>query len=159
MINHNEFHPNLERAQQGEREVADLLVKFADLTILNSNCDDKRWDIETLMGTDNKITFEVKEDLRCFGVEIGKESTGNIPVEYESRGQSSGIVTSKADVWIFRIWKDVDVIDHYMIHTKRLHEMIKQRMFRYRQKMRYTDSKNRLYMFRYQTIETNGMKL
>ena len=41
-------------------------------------------------------TVEVKSDLKAM-------ATGNLFIEYESRGQPSGIATSQADYWCFYI--------------------------------------------------------
>jgi hypothetical protein len=41
-------------------------------------------------------TVEVKADLKA-------KATGNLFIEYESRGNPSGIATSEADYWCFQI--------------------------------------------------------
>lgn len=60
-------------------------------------------------------TIEVKKDLKAF-------STGNVFVEYESRGKKSGLSTSEADWWAF-IYSDTQIS---LIETKCLKELCRQ---------------------------------
>jgi hypothetical protein len=46
----------------------------------------------------HKQKVEVKTDRRC-------QETGNVFVEYQSRGKDSGIKTTKADYWVFCLWR------------------------------------------------------
>lgn len=52
---------------------------------------------ELLFSPDTKL--EVKTDLRAF-------ETGNLFIEYESRGQKSGLAKSEADFWVFIVSPD-----------------------------------------------------
>jgi hypothetical protein len=49
-------------------------------------------------------TIEVKADLKA-------KDTGNLFIEYESRGKPSGIATSQADYWCFHISNLFIIID------------------------------------------------
>lgn len=144
MVDHNNFYENLERIQDGELVVARLLnSRFDDLYIsmdLNNDC---KYDIKGILAGD-LVTFEVKEDIRC-------ADTGNIVVEFESRGIPSGISTTEADFWVFRIHRN-NKIHHYIIGTERLKRLIKEKKYSRIYKMIYTDSKNRVYFFRFREL-------
>ena len=106
--NHNHFYENLEFAQEGEREVAALLQrKLRGIEIIDSNNNGSSHDIEIML-EGRKVLFEVKEDVRA-------SDTGNIVVECESRGKPSGIQTTKADFWLFRIHNEDGSVDTLMV--------------------------------------------
>lgn len=141
MVDHNNFHENLERINEGELEVANLLNDtFVDLNVSFILNDDKLYDIKGY-NNNKEVTFEVKEDFRC-------ADTGNVVVEYESRGKPSGIETTGADFWIFRLHMNDD-IGHYIVGTNRLKRIIKEKKYSRKYHMPHTDSKNRVYFFRY----------
>ena len=65
------------------------------------HCNDFKYDLKVGQEAENKLasilsskTIEVKRDSWTY-------KSGNIAVEYESRGKPSGIRTSKADWWCF----------------------------------------------------------
>jgi hypothetical protein len=52
------------------------------------------WDIKAIQPITHKVlTFEVKFDSMS-------DDTGNVAIEYESRGKKSGISTTKATCWV-----------------------------------------------------------
>jgi hypothetical protein len=65
----------------------------------------------------------VKELLLCEKVEVKTDfmtkNTGNIAVEFESRGNPSGIAVTKADHWVFHIPNKCTII----VETNRLKEL------------------------------------
>jgi hypothetical protein len=65
----------------------------------------------------------VKELLLCEKVEVKTDfmtkNTGNIAVEFESRGKPSGIAVTKADHWVFHIPNKCTII----VETNRLKEL------------------------------------
>lgn len=139
--NHNDFHENLEFAQEGERLVSDLLQeKLAGLQILESNNNGKSHDIEALLG-DRKVLFEVKEDVRV-------ADTGNVVIEYESFGKPSGIKTTCADFWLFRLHRKDGGIDTLGFKVSKLKSLIRNRQYFRKQQMMHTDSNNKLYFFK-----------
>lgn len=56
--------------------------------------DDGKYDISYVTKAGLKHTAEVKNDLMW-------DKTGNVAIEYKSRGKASGIATSKADYWFY----------------------------------------------------------
>lgn len=107
---HYDFRKDLAKAKEVELEFMELYCK--DRTILYSKInDDNKFDI--LVKTPEKeVTFEVKHDIMsCY--------TGNLAVEYECRGKPSGIVTSQADYWVYKLDKDF-----FLIERKTLRKLI-----------------------------------
>tara|TARA_R100000234_G_scaffold40071_1_gene24004 strand:+ start:330 stop:740 length:411 start_codon:yes stop_codon:yes gene_type:complete len=66
----------------------------------------------------SRLDYELKTDRLAY-------KTGNVYVEYESRGKESGIITSKSNLWIFKI---VDKKDKHLfsieIPLDRLRKMV-----------------------------------
>ncbi len=67
---------------------------------------------------ESRLDYELKTDRLA-------HKTGNVYVEYESRGKKSGIITSKSNLWIFKI---VDKKDKHLfsieIPLDRLRKMV-----------------------------------
>lgn len=142
--NHNDFYENLEFAQDGEEEVARLMQKrFKDFKVIDFN-EDKDGDI--IAEVDGReVLIEVKEDVRT-------KDTGNVVIECESRGKPSGIRTTKADFWVFRVHTDTG-IRNLLFKIKDLKQAIRDRKFHNKRQMPHTDSNNVLYFFRVNTLE------
>lgn len=137
--NHNNFYENLEFAQEGEYEVANLLVnKFKDFKIIEFNNDNKCDIIAEVCG--KRVLIEVKEDVRS-------SDTGNIVIECQSRGKPSGIHTTQADFWVFRVHQDNEILN-ILFKIKDLKQSIRDRIFYNKRQMLHTDSKNVLYFFK-----------
>lgn len=140
---HNDFYENLEFAQRGEEEVAKALSEqFADFEVIEFN-NDKACDIIASIGGE-RITIEVKEDVRV-------KDTGNVVIECESRGKPSGIMTTQADFWVFRLHLETGVVN-YLFKIKDLKQAIRDRKFHNKRQMPHTDSNNVLYFFRVDTL-------
>lgn len=140
---HNNFYDNLEFAQAGEEEVADLLErKFKDFKLKDFN-EDKDCDLVADING-REVTIEVKEDVRVM-------DTGNVVIECESRGKPSGIMTTTADFWVFRLHTK-DGIRNLLFKTKDVKQAVRDRRFHDKRQMPHTDSKNVLYFFRVDTL-------
>ncbi len=90
---HYNFEKDLADGLKAEEEARALIAVFfavpiADITA-NTN---KDFDFKI---NSSQLCFEVKNDLMAF-------KTGNIAIEYESRGKASGITTTKAQYWIYK---------------------------------------------------------
>lgn len=79
------------------------------------------FDLDLSTGEQGEQT--VKQLLLCEKVEVKTDfmahSTGNIAVEYESRGKPSGIAVTKADHWVFHIPSRCTII----VETNKLKEL------------------------------------
>ena len=68
--------------------------------------------------------IEVKTDKIC-------QRTGNIFVEFESRGKESGINITTANYWVYCLWTDKFKEQTYIfIPTRRLKKLIKEKEYR-----------------------------
>ncbi|MBK9017491.1 MAG: hypothetical protein IPM82_27490 [Saprospiraceae bacterium] len=90
---HYNFNKDLQDGQAAEREVAQRLIARLNLA---------EDDIEhsSSKGYDLKIiskgwTFEVKNDLMA-------ERTGNVAVEFESRGKPTALSATTAEFWVYK---------------------------------------------------------
>ena len=90
---HYNFHDDLQDGHRAEREVIDLLRHFPDITDLEQSAG-RGYDISCRY-RERTVTFEVKYD-------IAVERTGNVAIEYESRGKPTGIAITEADYWVYK---------------------------------------------------------
>lgn len=86
------FREDLSDSEASVKQVIELLKEEGCSDILTN--DDGRYDISYTTPSGEKKTAEVKHDLQW-------NKTGNVAIEYRSRGKSSGISTSKADDWFY----------------------------------------------------------
>jgi hypothetical protein len=93
MANYN-FRKDLLIGQETEKEAVELLSQKLKIDKVEYNQDNK-YDFKLTIGKTER-TYEVKTDLMC-----GR--TGNFAIEYECRGKPSGIVTTQADYWIYKL--------------------------------------------------------
>ena len=87
------FDKDLKDGQEAENQAIELIIKKYNLVkedILI--CNTKEYDFKV---NSRNETYEVKNDLMA-------EKTGNIAIEYESRGKNSGITTTQANFWIYK---------------------------------------------------------
>ena len=105
MGNYN-FRQDLETSKKTEEEVADILAKVYSAEIEEIRTDNK-YDIKAKINGSSK-TFEVKEDFMCV-------DTGNVAVEYSCRGKPSGISTTEAEFYIYKLETKAKGI-HYIVH-------------------------------------------
>lgn len=90
-----EFRADLAMAKATEQRLADYLVRKFDMELLDIGSGS---DYDLLMQTKSgrQFSIEVKEDFMC-------EKTGNVAVEYWSRGKASGISVTVADYYFYVI--------------------------------------------------------
>jgi len=68
--------------------------------------------------------LEVKTDKLC-------QKTGNVFIEYESRGKASCLSVTTAKYWVFCLWSEVRKEQTYVfIPTRRLKKLIKDNNYR-----------------------------
>lgn len=91
MGNYN-FTKDLKESQKSVNQVMDFLKEIGCSNIEGNN--DGKYDISYINRMGDIRTAEVKNDLQW-------HITGNVAIEYESRGKASGISTSKADCWYY----------------------------------------------------------
>lgn len=154
-VNHNKFGDNLERANDHEEQIADILLgSFPEMACFGFN-DDERWDIE-MMVYDEPYNIEVKEDFKCFpnpNNNGGHKGTGFIVIEFESWGKRSGIYKSQADLWVYVVHKEHEnVSEVYTFDPCWMKCFIKESRYHDIYQMTTTDSGNRVFRFEYDEI-------
>jgi len=86
------FKEDLPESEASVNQVIEFL-KEEGCTDIQTN-DDGRYDISYTTRDGRQRTAEVKHDQMW-------DKTGNVAIEYRSRGKASGIATSKADTWFY----------------------------------------------------------
>jgi hypothetical protein len=87
------FIKDLKLGNEGEELLADYLIKNGS-TFIDSN-KDNRYDIK-MLNKNKELTYEVKTDVKCAPL----FDTGNIFIEFESRGKASGVSVTQSDWFV-----------------------------------------------------------
>ena len=90
---------------------------------------DKRFDLDLAYG--QIFEKKVADILGNSKIEVKTEKdkwkhTGNIVIEFESRGRPSGIATTESDYWIHNLASGDDVVLSLLIQVDKLRQYIKQ---------------------------------
>jgi hypothetical protein len=98
------------------------------MSLLNN---DKRFDLDLQYG--QVFEQKVADMLQNSTIEVKTErekwkSTGNIVIEFESRGKPSGIATTEADYWFHNLALGEDIVMTLVFPTKILKNYIIQAM-------------------------------
>lgn len=113
------FKSDLILGNEGEKTLIDFLTKNNGI-YLNSN-NDNQYDIKMLIKGQER-TYEIKTDVKC----APAFDTGNLFIEFESRGKLSGISVTKAD-WFVTYFKYLKEI--WFIKSEDLRLLIKENSF------------------------------
>jgi hypothetical protein len=133
-------------ADETEKQVAEILRATYNAVILDYGHTNK-YDIKARVNG-KVFTFEVKEDFTC-------ERTGNVGVEFECRGEPSGISVSKADFYIYKIHSKYG-IKFYLYKTSQLKAMITDGLFFKTVNGGDVGSNSMNYLFDYDTFTKHG---
>lgn len=117
---HYNFVPDLKLGQKGEDIIAHFL-ETKGLTYVSSNHDNK-YDIK-MIKNNKEVTYEVKTDVYC----TPTQDRGNLFVEFECRGKSSGIQVTEAD-WFVTLFPYLNEI--WFIKTHDLKDIIENNVLR-----------------------------
>lgn len=146
MGNYN-FDKDLLTAKKTEKYVGDLIMSKGATAIAYNH--DGDYDLMVRMRSGEVITFEIKEDFMT-----GK--TGNIALEFESRGKPSGIQTSKADFYIYVTHMKDCIVQYTLFHTPTLKEIIKSKLYTSIITGGDEGSQTRFYIFKDSVFLKNG---
>lgn len=106
----------------------------------NNNAD---YDLQMKDVEKDKIyTFEVKEDFMC-------AYTGNVGLEYDSRGKPSGISISKADFYAYVLHRPLHIKQCFIQATKALKRKITNKQYFRIVNGGDKDSNTLMYLFKY----------
>lgn len=110
------FNTDLSIGLQGEAYIREFLetLKF----VYVDTCSDKRYDLR-MSYKGKECTYEIKTD-------VYERNTGNMAIEFESRGKASGISVTEADyfVYFFPLWGEI-----WNIKTSELRALIAENKF------------------------------
>lgn len=97
-----EFKSDLKLGNEGEHELVKFLVKRGCIYVDSNN--DNKYDLKMLKNG-KEVTYEIKTDVKCAPL----FDTGNIFIEFESRGKASGISVTKAEWFVtyFQYLKEI----------------------------------------------------
>lgn len=101
------FKRDLLVAQKTEQDCANLLQRVKGYKTVNYN-NDNQYDLQCIADDGCISTYEVKEDFSC-------RKTGNVALEFHSRGKDSGIAVSKADFYLYRLHRPDRTVVHIEI--------------------------------------------
>lgn len=114
-----EFKSDLKLGNDGEDIIINFLESKGHLYIDSNN--DNKYDIKMLT-KGVETTYEVKTDVKCAPL----FDTGNIFIEFESRGKDSGIVVTQAK-WFVTYFKYLNEL--WFIKSDELRRLIKDNEF------------------------------
>lgn len=151
---HYNFKKDLIEAKKTEKEVGNLLPKVKECEVIAYE-DTNKYDILVLEGKGEnakKTKYEVKEDFLC-------EFTGNVGLEFECRGKSSGIQTTEADYYVYKVHTKNYGIQIFQIPVSILKEMIEDKLYFRIVSGGDVNSNSKNYLFRYSTFVKNAVLL
>lgn len=139
------FHLDLAQAQKTEEEISQLLTNYGFSTIHFNN--DNQYDL-LLEKKGKEFKLEIKEDFRC-------GATGNVAVEYESRGKLSGILTSKSDLYMYKMnfLESQGGVKYYLMSKNALINVIKAKKYFRRVNGGDKGSNTMMYLFKTKELE------
>ena len=113
-----EFYSDLAQGQMGERIVCDyILEKRPEYGIVEFR-DDKLYDFKLSAETKDDLTFEIKTDRWEY---FNDYKTYNMFIELKCSGKDSGIITTKADYFVY-YYPDFELA--YIIECDKLRKFI-----------------------------------
>lgn len=149
MPNYN-FQQDFSISQQTEKEISEKFFLFYGWQTLAFN---ETKDYDLLLSKDSKyLRIEIKEDFTC-------RKTGNVGLEYECRGRPSGISTSKASHYVYKIHHPTGNTYYHLLKSEKLKDMICEKLFFREVVGGDAGSNSKNYLFRYDVIEKNSRKL
>lgn len=92
----------------------------------------KKFDLQLSQALiDEQRLADIFSHARIERVELKSESyqwerTGNICIEFESRGRPSGIATTEADYWVHELKRDGETLVYLMFPIERLKQLCRQ---------------------------------
>lgn len=113
------FVADLKNSKASVIESAELLIDAYNAEILDLN-DTKDYDIRAEING-HEYLFEVKEDFMC-------GDTNNVALEYHSRGKPSGISTTNAHYYIYKLHTK-DRIRYILLDVKKIKKSIEDEVY------------------------------
>lgn len=147
---HYDFKKDLPVAQKTEKEISNMLFeKYGWKTLHMSGS--KGYDLYLQKGNSRRLV-EVKEDFSC-------EKTGNVGLEFECRGKPSGIRTTKASHYIYKVHTKDNGIVYLLLRKEILLKMIKNKKFHRVVSGGDKGSNSMNFLFTYDVFRKHAVKL
>jgi hypothetical protein len=134
------FDMDLQTNYEVEMEFKALIESRKDVYKVTKN-DNYKYDLKVEKTDGKTYTLELKNDMLS-------AQTGNIGVEFESRGKPSGIARSEADWWVYKLTDG-----YWMISASKLKQLIKDEKFWSVKAGGDADSNTKLYLFKASTLK------
>lgn len=153
-MGHYNFRQDLVEAHVTEDEVAARILRRVPGSRLLDKNNDHLYDLAMVI-RDIPVYIEVKDDKMS-------EQTGNIALEYKSRGKPSDISTTAAECWVFKYRRRHSSVAHFrLVQTARLKEaMIQGFAGEYRQVVGGDPgSETKMFLIPVTEFETWGVRL
>lgn len=139
---HYDFKKDLSDAKRFEDEVELLFIEEGHKV---ERCNNGDYDLLVEYKEGNTLRWELKDDLMA-------ERTGNLAIEFESRGKASGINRTKSDYYLIRAGKKL-----YTLPTPFIRKMIAEKKYFRIVNGGDSGSNTMMYLFKIDTI-LEGLK-
>lgn len=115
-----EWNKDIKIAEKTEKQFGKLLeeIKYTNIGYNKNN----KYDIKAVNTKGKTVTFELKEDFKC-------KTTGNVAVEYHYRGKDSGIRTTKANYYAYKLHEPLGSINFYCTIVSRVKKAIEEKRY------------------------------
>lgn len=139
---YSQYKKDKSKAYKTETEISGKLLKFYGWKTIRFN---NTYHYDLLIKKSKRvITVEIKEDFSC-------ERTGNIGIEYWSRGKFTGISITESQYYIIKAHRPNEIV-FLLIKTTDLKELIKNKEYTRIVIGGDKDSGSTNYLFKYETI-------
>ena len=144
-----DFALDLPIARKTEYEISVLFGKYYGYKT-EMFCNTRDYDLLLSKG-ESQISVEVKEDFTC-------EKTGNVGVEFRCRGKDSGIRTTRADYYVYKVHAKSG-IEFLMISVEKLRSMIDKELYHRVVVGGDRDSNSMNYLFHLETFRKHSRRV
>jgi len=117
MVSTYHFEDDLPTGRRAEREAVQVLQAYFPRMKDVVFCKDHKYDFSADLDG-RRVSFEVKWDGKA-------PATGNVAVEFESRGKLSGIAMTKADYYVYKVGE----ADWHLVETIMLQKKLKEKKY------------------------------
>ena len=111
-----------------------------------------------LKGYDAHFTLDDKYHIIEIKSDYFTEKTGNIVIEYASRGKASGIETTQANLWAYAVITKLG-LDIYLFNTAVIKRLIKNELYERTMIGGDIRSNTKLYVFKLEKVVKHAIKL
>ena len=148
MPNYN-FSQDHKIAMTTEKEISEMLFEWYDWKTLKI-CDNNQYDL-LVQKKDKKLKIEIKEDFTC-------QKTGRVGLEFECRDKPSGISTSQADYYLYKVHTR-GIVRYFLISTSTLTKMIRGEKYSYIVSGGDKRSNSWNFLFKFNVVRAHGKEL